>query len=131
MRNYSDPRGYLRHPSVRVEAARRGFGLSSKKGGTTINGSVARLRLVSLLETISFLALLTMMASESEAGVSVVGLVHGLLFLGYAVLVLSEREELGWTWTFAIVAIITGPVGAILVLERLRREGGIPRDEMS
>jgi integral membrane protein len=96
-----------------------------------MDGSVARLRLVSLLETASFLALLTMMAIGSEGGVSVVGLVHGLLFLWYAVLVLSEREELGWTWTFAVVAIITGPVGAILVLERLRRTGGIARDDLS
>ncbi len=77
---------------------------------------------VSLLETISFVALLGAMAMDSEGGVSVVGMVHGLLFLAYAVLVWVWRDALGWSTRFAALAILTGPVGAIVALERLRRE---------
>ncbi len=77
---------------------------------------------VSLLETISFLALLGAMAMHSEGGVSVIGAVHGLLFLAYAVLVWAWRDALGWSTRFAALAILTGPVGAVVALERLRRE---------
>ena len=80
-----------------------------------------RLRAVSILETVSFLALLVMMLTGNEAGVSVTGAVHGALFLAYALLVLRDREVFGWTWGFVAVAVLTGPVGAIVVLERLRR----------
>lgn len=94
-----------------------------------MDGSIVRLRLVSVLETVSFLTLLLMMIVESESGVSVVGLLHGLLFLWYALLVLSDRVELGWSWKFAVLVIVTGPVGAIVVLERLRREPRAVSDE--
>lgn len=69
----------------------------------------------------SFLALLWMMVTGSEGGVSVTGAIHGLLFLAYALLVLRDREVFGWSWGFVAVAILTGPIGAIVVLERLRR----------
>lgn len=39
----------------------------------------------------------------------------------YAILVLRDRELFGWTWGFPALAIVTGPIGAILVLEKLRR----------
>jgi integral membrane protein len=81
----------------------------------------SRLRLVSILETISFLALLTMMLSHNDLGVSIAGAIHGLLFLGYAVLVFRDRDDLGWTGGFAALAILTGPLGPIIVLEKLRR----------
>lgn len=94
-----------------------------------MGGSVARLRLVSLLETASFLGLLLMMVMGREAGVSVVGLAHGLLFLGYALLVVADRAELGWSWRFAVLVIVTGPLGAIVVLDRLRGEHRAAVDE--
>lgn len=62
-----------------------------------------------------------MMISGSDAGVSVAGMIHGLLFLGYALLVVRDREVLGWSWGFVALAVLTGPVGAIVVLEHLRR----------
>ena len=80
-----------------------------------------RLRIVSVLETVSFVVLLWMMLSHNDAGVSVAGAIHGVLFLAYALLVLRDREVFGWSWAFVAVAILTGPVGAIVVLERLRR----------
>ncbi len=76
---------------------------------------------MSILETLSFLALLWMMLSHNDAGVSVTGAIHGVLFLAYALLVLRDREVFGWSWGFVAVAILTGPIGAIVVLEKLRR----------
>lgn len=77
---------------------------------------------LSITETISFLALLAMMATGNEAGVSVVGMIHGLLFAAYALVVWFQREELGWSTRFAVLAILTGPIGAIIALERIRRD---------
>ena len=87
--------------------------------------AVRRLAIVSVLETVSFLLLLVMMVRHDETGVSMVGMIHGVLFLAYALLVVKDREIFGWTWLFVAVAILTGPIGAILVLERLpRRDAG-------
>ncbi|MFP5299287.1 MAG: DUF3817 domain-containing protein [Actinomycetota bacterium] len=82
---------------------------------------------ISILETLSFLVLLAMMFLRSETGISVAGMIHGLLFLGYMILVIRDREDYNWTWSFVAVAILTGPVGAIIVLERLRRDGLLAR----
>jgi integral membrane protein len=88
-----------------------------------MTSKIARLRITSILETISFIVLLVMMFTGNEAGVSVVGATHGFLFLAYAIFVWFDHEDLGWTTGFAVLSIITGPLGAILVLERLRRDG--------
>ena len=82
---------------------------------------LSRLRLVSILETLSFVVLLVMMLTDNEKGVSIAGAIHGVLFLGYAILVLRDREHFNWSWGFAALAILTGPIGAIIVLEKLRR----------
>ena len=87
----------------------------------TLTSQARNLMVVSVLETISFLVLLAMMLTGNESGVSVAGAIHGFLFLAYALLVLRDREEFGWTWGFVAVAILTGPIGALLVMERLRR----------
>jgi integral membrane protein len=98
---------------------------------TFMDGPVTRLKLVSILETVSFLGLLLKMFVGSEAGVSAVGMLHGLLFLAYALLVLVDRAELEWSSMFVALSIVTGPLGAIFVLDRLRREHPGGADEMT
>ncbi|MDQ4144005.1 MAG: DUF3817 domain-containing protein [Actinomycetota bacterium] len=88
---------------------------------SSVASKINRLRITSILETISFIVLLVMMLTGNEGGVSVVGAIHGFLFLAYALLVWLDHGDLGWTPGFAVLGIITGPLGAILVLERLRR----------
>ena len=93
----------------------------SEEGKGLVGAAIRRLAIVSILETFSFLVLLVMMVRHNEAGVSIVGMTHGILFLAFALLVVKDRESFGWTWLFVAVAILTGPIGAILVLERLPR----------
>jgi hypothetical protein len=38
---------------------------------------------------------------------------------------LMITPEIGWSWTFAAVAVLTGPIGGILVWWRITR-GGVP-----
>ena len=87
----------------------------------TVTVPATRLRWLSIVETLSFVALVWMMVSGNEQGVSVVGAIHGFLFLAYAILVVRDREVFGWSWTFVAAALLTGPIGPIVVLERLRR----------
>jgi integral membrane protein len=101
----------------------RPYGWSIESNRSPQRSAALRLGTVSTLETVSFIVLLAMMLTHNEVGVSAAGMVHGLLFLAYAWLVLTDREVFGWTWSFVIISIITGPIGAILVLERLRRLG--------
>src|SRR5687767_1568418 len=82
-----------------------------------------RLGWVSIAETFSFLALAGAMVAHNERLISTIGAVHGLLFLAYAFFVWMDHEDLGWTRWFAIGSVITGPLGAMVVLERLRRDG--------
>lgn len=84
--------------------------------------AATQLRVVSILETLSFIGLLVMMFTHNEGGVSVLGMIHGLLFLAYAIMVLKDRDVFDWSLGFTALAILTGPIGAILVLERLRKE---------
>lgn len=88
---------------------------------TVTNTAVQRLRMVSVLETLSFVVLLAMMISHSDLGVSIAGATHGFLFLAYAYLVLRYRDELGWSGGYVALVILTGPIGPIIVLEHLRR----------
>lgn len=88
---------------------------------------VSSLASVSILETLSFLVLIAMMLMNSETGVSVTGAIHGMLFLWYAFLVYRDHTELGWSKGFVVLAIFTGPVGAVIVLEKLRRDGMLAR----
>ena len=87
----------------------------------TSDAPTKRLRWLSLAETVSFIALAWMMVTANEQGVSITGAIHGFLFLIYAIFVLRDREQFGWGWGFVALAVLTGPIGPLLVLEKLRR----------
>jgi integral membrane protein len=81
------------------------------------------LGVISVLETVSFLVLLGGMAVLDHGSLrSFLGLLHGMLFLAYAVLLMLTHRTLGWSARFMVLGILTGPVGAVIVLERMRRE---------
>ena len=84
-------------------------------------GAVLIITILSVLETVTFALLVAAMVTNSDSGVSAVGLVHGLLFAAYTLAVLSWRTELQWLAPFAAAAILTGPLGPVLAMERLRR----------
>lgn len=73
---------------------------------------IRQLRLVSITEATSYLALLVATAVErtggSEDGVTVLGPIHGVLYLVYAGLMLWRRRRLGWSWTRTLVALVAG-----------------------
>jgi hypothetical protein len=89
---------------------------------TELERKIGPLKVVCILETFSYLLLLSVwLGLGSHIGTLIVGSVHGMIVTAFALMVLFIYRDLGWTWQFAAVAIITGPIGAVLVYERLRR----------
>ena len=81
--------------------------------------TVAALRRISIIETISFVVLMTFVVLDNRPGVRVAGMIHGMLFLAYVALVLIVRRSQGWSAAFTALAIVGGPIGALIVPPRL------------
>lgn len=65
--------------------------------------SLKNFRVVALVEATTFLLLLLSSVlkrtSDFELGVTVLGPIHGILFVAYFVMALGLREEARWNWT--------------------------------
>lgn len=78
---------------------------------------IRRLRLLSLTEATSYVALLlatvVKAAGWTDIGVTVLGPVHGVLYLAFVAAIARCREALGWPWAKAFTAMIIGslPLG--------------------
>lgn len=76
--------------------------------------SIRTLRYVALIEAISFLALLVATyikyANDSPTGVTILGPVHGTLFLAYVLIALNVRGLARWSTRTTLVVLL----GAVL-----------------
>jgi hypothetical protein len=91
---------------------------------TELERKLGPLKVVCLVETISYLTLLVMwLGLRSHVGTLMVGSVHGMIFTAFALMMLSIYQPMGWSWKFLAVSILAGPIGAVIVYERVRREG--------
>jgi len=89
---------------------------------TELERKIGPFKVVCLLETASYLLLLTVwLGLGSHIGTMIVGSVHGMIVTAFALMVVFTYQQLGWTWQFATAVVITGPVGAMVVYDRLRR----------
>ena len=82
-------------------------------------------RTIAVVEALSYLALLASSVAKRAFDVAglvpVVGPIHGLIFLVYAVGAVSIREELEWSgWlTVGVVAAAVVPFGGLVVERRV------------
>jgi integral membrane protein len=90
------------------------------------------MRYIALAEATSFIALLIASVIKrtggSEAGVEVLGPIHGVLFLAYVVVALNIRHDMGWSGktTFWVLVGAVVPFGGYVVDWRLLRENRQP-----
>jgi integral membrane protein len=85
--------------------------------------SMRALRLVALLESLSFAVLLVGSVLKRTTGpdlVPVLGALHGGLFLALVVLVLASLEQLRWAWWFTLVMLTVGSPGAHFAVRATR-----------
>ena len=99
------------------------LGMPDFAGDTTteLERKLGPLKVVCLVETASYLALLTAWLGGSRVGTMLLGSVHGMIVTALALMVINIYRPMGWTWKFAVITIITGPIGALLLYERVRR----------
>ncbi|MBV8691466.1 MAG: DUF3817 domain-containing protein [Actinobacteria bacterium] len=90
---------------------------------TELERKTASLKWVSLIETVTYILLFAFWQGGSAAGTAVFGSIHGLVFLAFCGMVVGVRAEMGWTWGYVALAVLLGPLGAVLVYARLKREG--------
>lgn len=98
---------------------------SDRSDRTESSSTVAWLRWIALAEALSYLLLLVAVVAkrgfDQPEGVSVMGPIHGMLFLAYIGLVLLARDELRWGARQTIVAILASvvPFGSLAVERRM------------
>ena len=49
-----------------------------------------------------------------------------MVWLTFCSMVVMITKDMGWTWKYSIAVIVLGPIGGVMVWERIRREG-VPR----
>jgi integral membrane protein len=84
--------------------------------------SLNRVRLLGILEGLSFLILLFIaMPLKYFYGLPIVvryvGMIHGLLFILYLVMLFQEKEKLNWAWIkfFGLFLLSNLPFGFVIV----------------
>lgn len=100
----------------------------------TPNDAVRALRLVGLVEGVSFLVLLFVAmplkyALHQPLAVRVVGMLHGVLFVAFLFTLARAAVQRRWSLGDALTILVSGllPFGFLLVERRLRREIGAAR----
>jgi Domain of unknown function (DUF3817) len=79
------------------------------------------LKFVALFETVTYLLLAYFwLVARNDAMKAVVGFLHGLVWMTFVAMTVIIRPDLGWTWGYTALVVITGPIGGVLVWWRLR-----------
>jgi hypothetical protein len=80
------------------------------------------LRFMALFESVTYVVLFYFwIIQPNDAGKAITGFVHGLVWLSFVAMTVIIRPEIGWTWGYTAVVILTGPIGGVMVWWRLRR----------
>jgi hypothetical protein len=83
---------------------------------------VKPLMIVAVVETISYLVLAYFwLIAQSDTGIAVAGSLHGTIWMAFVGMLFFIRADIGWTWEYVVLAVVTGPIGGVLVFTRLRR----------
>ena len=79
------------------------------------------LAFVALFETFTYLLLFYFwVIAPNDALKAVVGFFHGLVWMAFVAMTVLIREDIGWSWGYTALVILTGPIGGVMVWWRLR-----------
>src|SRR6185312_7801090 len=95
---------------------------------TELDRKAEQLKWVALIETCGYGVLFFCFAIwQNVPATKVTGFFHGWIFIAYAVMVVWIFPSIEWAWWWPPVALLTGPIGGILLFEKIRRDGAPPR----
>lgn len=86
------------------------------------------IRIIAVVEAVSYLALLVAVVAKrvfaQPGGVTVIGPIHGVIFLAYVAAVIFAREERHWDGLTTLACIVASviPFGGYVVERRLLRD---------
>lgn len=86
---------------------------------------IRALRVVALLESVSFAVLLVCSVLKRTTDLDLVplmGPLHGGLFVALVLLVLASLEQLRWSWWFTLVMLTVGSPGAHFAVRATRTD---------
>ena len=90
--------------------------------GSELERKARALMWVALVETITYLLLAYFwLIAQNDVGKAITGFFHGLVWMAFVAMTVLIREDIGWTWGYTALVILTGPIGGILVFTRIRR----------
>ena len=93
---------------------------------TELERKAAALKWIALLETITYVILFYFwIISPSASGKAITGFFHGLIWMAFVAMTLMITPKIGWSWGFAAAGVLTGPIGGLIVWQRIR-SGGVP-----
>lgn len=78
------------------------------------------IRVVAAVDLILLVVLLVCSFTDTKGGVSVLGPIHGVIFLGLLYLTVVGAGEKRWSWLFPVTTVI--PLFALVYDVKLRRE---------
>jgi hypothetical protein len=77
---------------------------------------------IALLESVTYCVLFYFwIVAPNNVGKALAGFFHGLVWLAFVAMTVIIRSEIGWTWGYIALVVLTGPVGGVLVFLRIRR----------
>jgi hypothetical protein len=89
---------------------------------TELERRLAPLKIVSLVEAAMWAFAAVFWMIGSRAAQLLLWSMHGMVVCAFAGMVLLIYRPIGWSFRFAVATILTGPIGALAVFARLRRE---------
>ncbi len=76
------------------------------------------------LETITYAVLFYFwLIAPNAAGKAITGSIHGMVWLTFCSMAIMITEEIEWSWKYTIWVIVLGPIGGVMVWDRIRRHG--------
>ena len=91
---------------------------------TELERKARALSWVALTETVTYLVLFYFwIVDPNVAGKAITGSIHGMVWLSFVAMVVMITSDMGWSWKYSVAVIVLGPIGGIMVWERIRREG--------
>jgi len=98
---------------------------------TELERKARALSVIALTESVTYVILFTFwLIVPNTAGRAITGSVHGMIWLAFCAMVIMITPEMKWSWKYTIAVIVLGPIGGIMVWDRIRREG-VPPPEAS